>query len=128
MGSPAIRASAWAGSRWPRTVPIFSCSWLLYAAPQCPQITHVAISISAFDSVESVERSLRNKALAERLDTAFTEVSEIFIGLLRDTPDASETEAAATASTLAYTFVGYVTRLATQASEVAPLMPLLSAP
>jgi TetR/AcrR family transcriptional regulator, transcriptional repressor of aconitase len=69
--------------------------------------------------------SLRNAALAERLDTAFTEVNEIFIGLLRDTPDASETEAPATASTLAYTFIGYVMRLATQTSDGLPTTPRL---
>jgi len=63
--------------------------------------------------------SLRNKALAERLDAAFTEVSKIFAELLRNTQATSETEASATASTLAYTFIGYVMRLATQTTDAA---------
>ena len=67
--------------------------------------------------------SLRNKALAERLDAAFTEVTDIFAGLLRTTSATSEAELTAAASALTYTFIGYVMRLATHPADVTPLEP-----
>ena len=73
--------------------------------------------------------SLRNEALAGRLDAAFTDVNDVFVRLLRTAPGTSEAEAAATASTLAYTFIGSVMRLATQPSGAAlPTPSLIAAP
>jgi AcrR family transcriptional regulator len=70
--------------------------------------------------------SLRNETLAQRLDAAFTEVDEIFVQLLRTTQGISKTDASATATTLGYTFIGYVMRLATQPTDAGQSTPKIT--
>lgn len=70
--------------------------------------------------------SLRNSALAERLNATFSEVHGIFADILRATPGTSEAAATAEAATLACIYVGYVMQLATRApAAIAPVPGLV---
>lgn len=67
--------------------------------------------------------SLRNTAIAEQLNAAFSETHRIFADVLRATTDTPEAEVEATSSTFACIYVGYVMQLATQSPTAVAAVP-----
>lgn len=67
--------------------------------------------------------SLRNAAIAEQLNAAFSETHRIFADVLRATTDTPDAEVEATSSTFACIYVGYVMQLATQSPTAVAAVP-----